>query len=95
MSEENCGGQGSGGETFESVMERRLMRFSMECLNQEVKVKLRGSMKQYSGVLHAIDPSSFAIIVQNFSGADERAEFKVIQLSQLEYFAVVRQERQA
>jgi small nuclear ribonucleoprotein (snRNP)-like protein len=85
MSEDNFTAHSSPSETFDSVMERRLMRFTADSLGQEVKVKLRGSLKQYSGVLHAIDPSSFAIIIQNFSGADERAEFKVIQLGQLEY----------
>lgn len=40
-------------------------------------------MKQYTGLMHAIDPSTFSIIVQNFAGADERAEFKVLQLSQI------------
>jgi small nuclear ribonucleoprotein (snRNP)-like protein len=89
MSEDNYPTQGNSFETFESVMDRRLMHFTADTLNQEVKIKLRGNSKQYTGILHAIDPSSFSIIVQNFSGTDERAEFKIIQLSQLEYFVAV------
>ena len=54
-------------------MDRRLMRFTADSLNQEIKIKLKGSSKQYTGLLHAIDPSSFSIIVQNFSGTDEKA----------------------
>ena len=69
-------------------MERRLLHFTAACLNQEMRIKLRGNGKQYTGILHALDPTSFSIIVHNFAGADERAEFKILQLSQLEYFAV-------
>jgi len=42
----------------------------------------------YSGILHAIDPQTLSIIIQNFIGVDERAEFKVINLSQMDYFTV-------
>jgi small nuclear ribonucleoprotein (snRNP)-like protein len=73
MSEEDSSLQSTFNETFESVMQRRLMRFTADSLNQEVKIKLRGSMKQYTGLMHAIDPFNFSIIIQNFSGADERA----------------------
>jgi small nuclear ribonucleoprotein (snRNP)-like protein len=74
MSEEDrYAQQATSSETFESVLQRRLMRFTADTLNQEIKIKLRGSMKQYTGLLHAIDPFTFSIIVQNFSGADERA----------------------
>lgn len=52
----------------------------MDCLNQEIKIKLKNSSKIYCGILHAIDPFTFNIVVQNFIGSDDRAEFKVISL---------------
>jgi len=35
-----------------------------------------------------MDPISFSIIVHNFSGIDERAEYKLINLNQIDYFTV-------
>ena len=61
----------------------------MDAMNQPIKIKLKNSNKVYSGILHAFDPSSFSIVVQNFMGVDDRAEFKVISLKELDYFTVV------
>lgn len=36
--------------------------------------------------MHAIDPFSFNIVLQNFVGIDDRAEFKVISLQEIDYF---------
>jgi small nuclear ribonucleoprotein (snRNP)-like protein len=69
-------------------MERRLMKFTIDSLNQEIRIKLKNNSKYYSGLLHSIDPVSFSIIVHNFSGIDERAEFKLLHLNQIDYFAV-------
>jgi small nuclear ribonucleoprotein (snRNP)-like protein len=60
----------------------------MDTLNQEIKIKLKNSSKIYTGTLHALDPFSFNIVVQNFVGIDDRAEFKVISLQEIEYFTV-------
>jgi small nuclear ribonucleoprotein (snRNP)-like protein len=69
-------------------MDRRLMMFTIEALNQHLKIKLKNSNKIYSGTLQAFDPFTFSIVVQNFIGADDRAEFKVISLQEIEYFTV-------
>ena len=45
----------------------------MDAINQPIKIKLKNSNKVYSGILHAFDPSSFSIVVQNFMGVDDRA----------------------
>ena len=64
-------------------MDRRLMIFTMEAINQEIRIKLKNSNKMYSGILHSFDPFSFSVIVQNFYGSDDRAEFKVIGLPEI------------
>jgi small nuclear ribonucleoprotein (snRNP)-like protein len=87
MSEDNSGAQG-GFETFENIMGRRLMQFTMECMNHEIRIKLKSSSKLYSGNLHALDPTTLSIVVHNFNGIDERAEYKVISLNQIDFFTV-------
>lgn len=59
------------------------MAFTMATLNQEIKIKLKQSSKIYSGTLHAFDPYSFSIIVQNFYGMDDRAEYKIVSLQEI------------
>lgn len=60
----------------------------MEALNQPIKIKLKNSNKIYSGTLHSFDPYNFSIVVHNFIGADDRAEFKVITLPEMEHFTL-------
>ena len=74
-------------ETFESIMNRRLMKYTMEIMNQPIKIKLKNSNKVYSGILHAFDPISYGIVVQHFMGADDRADFKVIGLKEIDFFS--------
>jgi len=80
MSEGGRTNNSSTSEAFETVMDRRLMMFTMEALNEPIKIKLKNSNKIYSGTLHSFDPYDFSIVVHNFIGADDRAEFKVLTL---------------
>lgn len=56
------------------------MMFTMDCINQEIKIKLKNSNKIYNGTLQAFNPVNFSIIVQNFIGSDDKAEYKIISL---------------
>ena len=80
MSEDNKTSVSTSNETFQNIMDRRLMMFTMDCINQEIKIKLKNSNKIYSGTLQAFNPFNFSIIVQNFIGSDDKAEYKIISL---------------
>jgi small nuclear ribonucleoprotein (snRNP)-like protein len=45
----------------------------MDSLNQEIKIKIKNSPKLYNGILHAIDPFTMNLIIQNFVGVDEKS----------------------
>ena len=81
-------------ETFDSIMQRRLMIFTMSSIGREVKLKLKNVNQLYGGQLYALDPTSFSLVIRNFSGVDERADFKVLTLRQTEYCSVSREERE-
>ena len=59
------------------------MIFTLESMNQPVKIKLKQSNKIYSGILHAFEPTNFNIVVRNFVGPDDKAEYKVISFPEL------------
>lgn len=81
---------GDTDEDFEAIMNRRLAKFTMSCLQQEIRVKLKGNFKIYTGTLNCFDPVSLAIIVNNCSGMDERTELKILRFEEIDYYFVTK-----